>query len=283
MPTNTRRNFITGATTLAAVVATPANARSYAEHHWRDIRLAIATFSLREFSRSQVIDIVRDLGIKYVGVKSFHIPYYLSKDDLTAAKEEFEAAGLEIVTGGNISLRSHDEELIRYHLEYAKNAGMGTVVCAPLRDNLELIEKHAKRLGLTIAIHSHGPEDDNFPSGASVLQLVKNMDPCMGLCLDLGHAARTGSDVIEEIEAAGSRLHDLRIKDLTDFSDRGSQVEVGKGKIPVAAVFRTLQKIKYTGVVCLEYEINTSAPQRGMAESLAYMRGVLDGQADAQA
>lgn len=280
MSTNTRRNFLTGAAALAATAATPAEARTFADHHWTDVRLAVATYSLRKFSRSQAIDIIKDLGIKYVNVKSFHMPYYLSKEDLAAARKEFEEAGLEIVSGGNISLRSHDDDHIRYHLEYAKNAGMATVVCAPFQDNLKLVEKHAKRLGLKIAIHNHGPEDDYFPNGASVLKLVKDMDPCMGLCLDLGHAARTAVDVTEEIEAAGDRLHDIHIKDLTDFSNKGSQVEVGKGKLPVPAIFQTLKRIKYPGVVGLEYEINANSPQSGMAQSMAYMRGVLDGQGD---
>jgi sugar phosphate isomerase/epimerase len=274
--TTSRRNFIAGATALAAVPALPAV--TTAEHHWSDVRLAVATYSLRKFSRSQAIEIVKNLGIKYVNVKAFHMPYYLSKEDLVAAREEFEKAGLTIVSGGNIGLGKDDEDFVRYHLEYAKNAGIPTVVCAPTHANLGYIEKYAKQFDIKIAIHNHGPEDKNYPNGASVLKRVKNMDPRMGLCLDLGHAARTGVDVIEEIEMAGDRLHDIHIKDLTSFTDKGSQVEVGKGAMPVARVFATLKKIKYPGVVGLEYEINANAPEAGMAESFAYMRGVLDGQ-----
>lgn len=274
--TTSRRNFIAGATALAAAPALPAV--TTAEHHWGDVRLAVATYSLRKFSRSQVIEIVKNLGIKYVNVKSYHMPYYLSKEDLTAARKEFEKAGLTIVSGGNIGLGKDDEDFIRYHLEYAKNAGIPTVVCAPTHNNLGYIEKYAKQFDLKIAIHNHGPEDNQYPNGASVLKRIKNMDPRMGLCLDLGHASRTGVDVIEEIEMAGDRLHDIHIKDLTSFTDKGSQVEVGKGVMPVARVFATLKKIKYPGVVGLEYEINANAPEAGMAESFAYMRGVLDGQ-----
>ena len=274
--TTTRRNFIAAAGALAASPALPAV--TTAEHHWSDVRLAVATYSLRKFSREQAISIVKDLGIKYVNVKSFHMPHYLSTEDLAAARKEFEGAGLTIVSGGNIGLGKDDEDFIRYHLEYAKNAGLPTVVCAPTHNNLGLIEKYAKKFGLKIAIHNHGPEDKYYPNGASVIARVKNMDPCMGLCLDLGHASRTAVDLIEEIEMAGSRLHDIHIKDLSSFTDKGSQVEVGKGAMPVAKIFATLKKIKYPGVVGLEYEINAGAPQSGMAESFAYMRGVLDGQ-----
>lgn len=283
MPLNTRRHFLTGAAALAAASATStaSGASAVTDHHWGDIRLAVATYSLRAFSREQAISIIRDLGIKYVNVKSFHMPYYLSKEELAAARAEFEKGGLEIVSGGNVGLQSEDEAYIRRHLEYAKNAGMPTVVCAPTTTNLKLVEKHARELDLKIAIHNHGPEDRYFPNGASVLKLVKDMDPRMGLCYDIGHACRTGADIVEELQAAGDRLHDIHIKDLTDFSDRGSQVAVGKGKIPIADIFKTLKSMRYQGVVGLEYEVEAASPQRGMDASFSYMRGILDGQATA--
>ena len=261
-----------------ASAASASAAPTMAEHHWTDVRLAVASYSLRQFSRSQLIKIIQGLGIKYVNVKSFHMPYYLSKGDLTKAREDFKKAGITIVSGGNISLRKDDEDDIKYLLTYAHNAGLGTVVCAPTHKNLPIIEKYAKQFDLKIAIHNHGPEDDYYPAGKDILAKVKNMDPRMGLCLDVGHASRTGADVIEEIEMAGDRLHDMHIKDLASFSDKRSQVEVGKGKMPVAKIFQTLKKMRYPGVVGLEYEINADHPQKGMAESFAYMRGVLDGQ-----
>jgi sugar phosphate isomerase/epimerase len=282
MPTNTRRQFLTGTAALAAAAAAPSTAAARtAEHHWGDLPLAVATYSLRAFSREQAISIIRQLGIKYVNVKSFHMPYYLSKEDLAAARADFEKAGLEIVSGGNVSLQSEDESYIRKYLEYAKNAGLPIVVCAPTTTNLKLVEKHAIQLDLKIAIHNHGPEDTQFPNGASVLKYVKNMDPRMGLCYDIGHASRTGADVIEEIEAAGDRLHDIHIKDLTDYSSRESQVPVGKGKIPIAGIFTTLKKMRYKGVVGLEYEVEPATPEQGMDASFSYMRGLLDGQASA--
>lgn len=272
-----RRNFLTGAAALASLPSA-ALAVTTAEHHWGDVKLGVATYSLREFSRTEAIAILKALGVQYVNVKSMHMPYESSVEELKAARAEFEAAGLKIIAGGNVSLQKNDDADVKKMLTYAKNAGFPTVVCAPTHDNLGIIEKYAKEFGLKIAIHNHGTEDKLYPNGASVIARVKDMDPCMGLCLDLGHASRTGVDLIEEIEMAGSRLHDIHIKDLSSFDDRASQVEVGKGKIPVAQVFKTLKKLNYPGYVNLEYEINAKHPQQGMAESFSYMRGVLDGQ-----
>ena len=44
-----------------------------------------------------------------------------------------------------------------------------------------------KEYDIRIAIHNHGPEDKIFPSPLDVLKAVKNMDPRMGCCIDVGH------------------------------------------------------------------------------------------------
>jgi sugar phosphate isomerase/epimerase len=114
------------------------------------------------------------------------------------------------------------------------------------------VEKLAKEFDIRVAIHNHGPEDKHFPTPASVLDAVKNLDPRVGLCLDVGHSMRTGVDVVQSIEAAGSRLLDMHIKDLKKADDKGSQCDVGEGVMPVVAIFKQLKKMNYSGCVNLE-------------------------------
>ena len=134
-----------------------------------------------------------------------------------------------------------------------------------------------KEFNIKIAVHNHGPEDKNFPTPQSVLKIVKNMDPRCGLCIDVGHTARTGVDVVESIAEAGPRLLDMHIKDLADPMVRESQVAVGDGKLPIGRIFLQLVRMKYDGCVNLEYEIHDTDPMPGMTKSFAYMRGVLTG------
>ncbi len=278
----TRRSFLGSAAVGAALpAAASSNDASNDEsgHHWGDVKLAVATYSLRQFSRSAAIRIIKDLGIQYVNVKSVHLPHYLSDKDLKAAASEFESAGLKIVAGGNISLRSDDSSELEPYFKYAVIAGMPIMVCAPKHSNLAKIEKLAIKYDRKMAIHNHGPEDNFYPAPKDVVKLIKDMDPRMGLCVDVGHTVRTGVDLMEELDGVWDRIHDFHIKDLADFSDRRSQVDVGDGKMPVSNIFKMLKDRKYSGVVGLEYEINADQPQAGMAKSFSYMRGVLDGQA----
>jgi sugar phosphate isomerase/epimerase len=101
------------------------------------------------------------------------------------------------------------------------------------------------------------------------------MDPRMGLCIDIGHTARTGVDVVESIALAGSRLLDMHVKDLKDLMGKDSQCAVGEGAMPMKKIFAQLMKMNFTGGVMLEYEINADNPVPGMKKSFDYMRQVL--------
>jgi sugar phosphate isomerase/epimerase len=220
---------------------------------------------------------IKELRTPYVSVKEFHLPYRSSPEELESGRKEFERAGLTIVSGGNITLAKDDPDDIRRYFEYAKMCGMPMMVCAPTHTNMGMIERFVKEYNIRIAIHTHGPEDKQYPTPQSVLAVVRNMDPRCGLCMDVGHSSRAGANVVESIAEAGSRLFDMHIKDLRTFEPHAVQCDVGEGIMPIVGIFNGLQKIGYQGCVNLEYEINGDNPLPGMKNSFSYMRGVLAG------
>ncbi len=242
-----------------------------------DIRLGVATYSLRSFQRDMAIRMIRDMGIHYADVKDFHLPLNDSPAQLAAGRKRFKDAGIEIIGGGNITLKENDEASLRRYFDYARNCGFPIMICAPTHENLGVVEKLAKEYDVKMAIHNHGPEDKQFPTPSSVLAAVRNMDPRMGLCIDIGHTARTGEDIVEAIAAAGPRLFEMHFKDLKDKSAKESQCVVGEGVLPIPEMFEQLRKIGYKGVCSLEYEIDEDNPGPGMQRSFAYMRGVVAG------
>ncbi len=241
------------------------------------IKLGVASYSLREFSRALAIRCIKELRTPYVSVKEFHLPYRSSPEELESGRKEFERAGLTIVSGGNITLSKDDPDDIRRYFEYAKLCGMPMIVCAPTHTNLAAIERCVKEYNIRMAIHTHGPEDKQYPTPQSVLAVVKNMDPRCGLCMDVGHSSRAGANVVASIAEAGPRLFDMHIKDLRTFEPHAIQCDVGEGIMPVPAIFKQLMAINYQGCVNLEYEINGDNPLPGMKISFSYMRGVLAG------
>src|SRR5262249_29649714 len=259
----------------AAALATPQAARAAGSTFKPEFKLGVCTYSFHEFQRKMTISLIKQLGVSYVSVKDFHLSYFSTPDEIAKAKSDFKKAGLTIASGGTIDLKEPDPAVLRRSFDYARACGMPLIVAAPTAQTIPMVEKLAKEYDLKVAIHNHGPEDANFPTPRSVLAAVKDLDPRMGLCMDLGHTMRTGVDVVEELANAGSRLLDIHIKDLADPKDKASQCDVGEGKMPIVAIFRQLEKMGYKACVDLEYEINSSNPVPGMLHSIGYMKGVL--------
>ena len=238
------------------------------------LKLGVATYSLREFSRAEAIEMMQQLKAEAASIKSFHLPYELPPAELKAAADEFRRVGLEVSSSGNNSITQDSDEHVRGFFEYAKTAGIPMLVIAPKPEILPRIEKFVKAYDISVAIHNHGPEDEYFPAPSDALKLIRGLDPRVGLCVDVGHTARTGNDVVQEIADAGDRVLDMHMKDLRDLSDKDSQCIVGEGKMPVPAIFRQLLGMGYRGSINLEYEIDAKNPLPGMKQSMAYMRGV---------
>ncbi len=256
-----------------ALAATPADTPRGAP----ELKLGIASYSFREFQRGAMIRGVKQLGVKYLSVKEMHLPFKSTSEEREKASQQFKAAGLEVTSGGVIYLLKEDEADIRFHFQYAKEAGMPMIIIGPSMKTLPLIERFVKEYNIKAAIHNHGPEDKHFPSCRDALKAIKDMDPRLGVCIDIGHEVRTGHDLVESVALSGSRLLDFHIKDLKVANDRNSQCAVGDGILPIAGMLRQMKKMNYQGNVMLEYEINADNPLPGMHQSLAFLRGVLAG------
>ena len=277
-----RRGFLRGSTLAAAAACLTSDLSiAYAEPKSKasgpsPIRLGVASYSLRKFKPDQVIADLKLLRIPYLNVKDIHLPMG-TVEEVKKAAAVYREAGITLTAAGTIYFTKDDDADMRPKFEYVKAAGIPIIVAGPTRETLARVEKFAKEYDVKIAIHNHGPEDKQFPSPLDSLKAVKNMDPRMGVCLDVGHAERAGANVVDAIAECGPRLFDLHMKDLSDVKVKESQVAVGEGKMPVRGIFEALIKLKYKGCVDLEYEIHEDDPMPGMLESFAYMRGVLAG------
>jgi sugar phosphate isomerase/epimerase len=181
--TTSRRTFLSASAAALALSRIGASATS---ENPREFKIGVATYSLRKFTRPQAIAMLKKLNVKYVDIKDVHLPLTASPDEIKAARKEFEDAGFIIEGGGNITFAKDDEQDMRSKFEYAKLAGLPLIVCAPTHATLPKMEKFVKEYNIKIAVHNHGTEDKHFPTPQSVLEVVKNMDPRCGLCIDIG-------------------------------------------------------------------------------------------------
>ncbi|MCI0388635.1 MAG: sugar phosphate isomerase/epimerase, partial [Acidobacteria bacterium] len=188
----------------------------------------------------------------------------------------FRDAGLIPLSVGNVGMKN-DEADIRRAFEYARDVGVKTIVCAPDKNSIPILDKMVKEFDIKLAIHNHGPEDKQFPSPYDVWKAVEKYDKRIGLCIDVGHTARAGVDPAESILKCRERLYDMHMKDISGLGNRNTPIESGRGILNQKSILSALLKIKYQGLVGFEYEKDGKDPVPGLAESVGYTKGLLAG------
>jgi sugar phosphate isomerase/epimerase len=273
-----RRRFLkaglTGSALLATAPFTTPQVWAVDPDPYHGLKMGVASYSLRKFTLDDAIAMTRELGLKYICLKDVHLPLKSTTAQRQEARKKIDAAGLVLLGCGVVYIRNMDEE-IKGVFEYAKDAGMPTIVCSPHPDAMDKVEAMVKEYNIRIAIHNHGPTDKTYPAPQDALKLVKDRDERLGICIDVGHTVRIGKDPVAAIKECGARLYDFHMKDVSAATPQGKEVTIGKGIIDIPAVLKALLEVKFAGHLGLEYEPTPEAPLPGMKESLAHIRKAL--------
>jgi len=273
----TRRNFLrlsgTGLLATQASSLLASHQLSFEKGAGVRFELGIASYTFREFSLEETIAMTVKLGIHKLCLKSMHLPLDSTVDEIKTCADKVQDASIDLYGGGVINMKSMEE--VDHAFAYAKNAGMDLIVGVPEHALLELCNQKVKETGIKLAIHNHGPSDEKYPTPESAYKLVKDMDPGMGLCVDIGHTARIGEDPVEDTRKYLDRVHDIHIKDVDKADPSGIPCEVGHGIIDIPGFLKMLLEENYSKVVSFEYEKDAKDPLAGLAESVGYVRGIL--------
>jgi sugar phosphate isomerase/epimerase len=272
-----RKSFIQllGASVIGSPMLTNSGLAGQSSRPVTDLsaQLGLASYTLRSFSLDEVIDTLKKLDIKHVALKSMHMPLEASDDEIMKLAEKVRSSGLNLYGVGVIYMKTADE--VDNAFRYAKAAGIETIIGVPNHELLPQTNELVKKYNIKMAIHNHGPGDELYPSPESIMSKITNLDTRIGVCLDIGHAVRIGLDASTEARRCGNRLYDIHLKDVNVAAADGGCVALGRGIIDFPAFIKTLTKIKYQGVLGLEYEMDAKDPFLGLAESVGYSRGVM--------
>lgn len=274
----TRRQFLsTAATAIAATGFTSLYGnpipRITSDKPGDAFTLGMAGYTFREFTVEQTIAMMQRIGVSYLSVKDFHLPYNSNQEQINTVLGKFRNAGIEVYTLGVVYMKS--SEFVDQAFEYAKMAGVKMIVGAPDYALLPYVEKKVKTYDIRLAIHNHGPDNPLYPNATDIWNHVKDLDERMGICIDIGHTMRDGQDPAADIEKYASRIYDVHIKDVDKPSKEGKTVEMGRGVIDIPAVITSLRKTGYAGKCSLEFEKDMKDPLAGIAESIGYWKGAL--------
>lgn len=237
------------------------------------LKLGLASYSLRKFDTEQTVKMMARVGLTHVCLKSMHLPLDSDQAAISKTKVLLEQYGIKLAAGGVIYMKTKEE--VDQAFKYAKKAGMEMIVGVPAHSLLAYVETKVKEYNIILAIHNHGPGDEQYPSLGSIYDKIKDLDERIGMCHDIGHTQRIKLDPIKETVRYFERIYDFHIKDVDQANADGKNIEIGHGVIDVVAFLQLLTAMKFEGTVSFEYEKDADDPLPGLAESVGYVNGVL--------
>ena len=272
---HSRKNFLRllGAGAIASSTSVLHGSPTIPPASDHELTLGLASYTLREYSLEDTLSIAARLNLKHIAFKSMHMPLSSSREEIKYYTNMVKAKGLILYGAGVIYMKNENE--VNNAFLYAQDAGLEVIIGVPNHELLPMVNEKVKETNIKLAIHNHGPGDDLYSAPEDAYNRVKDLDPRMGLCIDIGHVVRIGLDPAKDIKRFGDRLFDVHFKDVSAAKPEGKTVEIGRGVIDIPSVVKALRKIKYSGIVAIEYEKDGKDAIPGLAESVGYVRGIL--------
>jgi sugar phosphate isomerase/epimerase len=262
-------------------------------------KLGVAGYMFAKGGLDWALTVMHETDCRYLCHKDFMLPYTASDAQIAAFKAKLAKKGISSLATG--PLYATDEASVRAQFEFAKRYGMKVVVGVPFDLNpkkgvpdrekrlesdrvLDIVDKLVKEYDICYAIHNHGPDNAFlFPTAVSALKRIGGRDKRIGVCLDVGHEARAGSDPVAFIRQHGARIYDVHIKNIKIDARRNLAVEGPRGDLDVPGILKALAEVGYEGVCHIEFEKGYAKTAKGMAshamglaESIGYYRGCMD-------
>ena len=260
---------------LGIMLALPSQAQLIeGKRGWEDFKIGVAGFTYRNYDIDKTLAFLKSMEVRYLSVKDWWLPLNSTKEQMDAFKAKCRSYGVEPYILGPIYMKSEAE--VDRAFAYAERYGAEMFIGVPNYELTEYVVAKVKQTGIRMAIHTHGPDGAPFPNIQKVAEIYHNPDWGVGCCMDLGHSVRMGENIVKDIKKYRAWLYDIHIKDESEASQKGGTWEMGRGVIDFRPVVKVLRKVKYNGVVSLEFEKNGNNPHPGVAESIGYLRGVLD-------
>lgn len=244
-------------------------------------QLGMAGYTFNKFDIDRTLSFMKKIDVHYLCIKDFHLPIDADAGQIAQFKEKLAAHGVVGYAVGPIYMK--DVESVDKAFAYAQRVGVDLIVGVPgvwgdekpRLDVLNRVEQKVKETNIRYAIHLHGPDMKLYPDATSIWNDIKDRDPRLGICLDIGHDLRAGADPISDLKRYARRIFDIHLKDVTAPTKEGHAIELGRGIIDFPKFVKMLRKVGYKGSVSLEYEKDMSDPFIGIAESVGFFKAVM--------
>lgn len=275
-----RRRFLStlshAALGLAAGSFLPRMARGAdAADAWGGFVMGMQSYTLRGFPVDKALEIIAELGLGSVEFAGTHLALAAKPEEIAHVQKKCGELKLKML-GHGVNRFTKDHEANRKIFLFAKQAGFKNLSADPDEDSFPSLEKLVAEFDIRIAIHNHGPKH-RYNKVADVLNVIKDRDPRIGACADLGHYIRSAEDPVGVIRQFQGRLYSVHLKDFAEQQDKTTGVILGKGHLDLVGVFQALKKVEFPqdGCLAIEYEEKPKDPTDDLKNCLAAVKEAL--------
>lgn len=195
------------------------------------------------------------------------------KDELfRTTREKLDRAGIRCWSYYAATM-NNDQDIDR-GIRFAKILGCSNITGDAPAPVLRHIDEKLTQAGLTFGLHNHYFPHIKFAyeSPKEVWNAISGLSRTMGATADTGQFAQCGYNPAAAILALAPRLRMVHLKDVKAKDDE-TNVMLGTGIAHIPQVMRELRRIKFTGLVAVEYEKEGDIDQ-DMVKQIVYARNL---------
>lgn len=244
------------------------------------LKIAIQSYTFRQISLIETIEIAENLGVKYLEVYPEHkiggqwgektFSKDLSDQKIEEIKTYANQHGVQIVGYGvyKTTEKADWKELF----SFAQKLHLSYISCEPEEDHLDLIEELAKEYNIDANIHN-SMEPSIYTNPSILLEKIKNRDSHIKVCGDVGNWKLNGLEAYESLEAVDDRLGSVHLKDLhpNEFDDTVLfDCILNVGIVDIDEVIMKLRDQKFEGYLAIQYISEKPNPTEEIKTSLLY-------------
>lgn len=200
----------------------------------------------------------------------------LSDAQIAALKAQLDKCHVKAASIGVIPIPK-DEAQARKVFVFAKKMGLYAITTESV-DAMDTIEKLVKEFDIHVAIHEHWHQP-NHPDykvwdPAYVLSVVKDRDPRIGACGDIGHWATSGIRPLDAIRLLRGRMICCHFKDRAVIGQSSHNLPAGTGVLEIEKILRELRQQGFKGNISIEHEDEWSDNVPEAGQYVGFVRGV---------
>ncbi|MFT3704009.1 MAG: sugar phosphate isomerase/epimerase [Agriterribacter sp.] len=265
--------------------------------------LGVQTYSLRDRSREEAIQTMKELGVTSCEIWQGHIEprefqwaknltqeqlnarqasliewkQKLDMKEIAAMRKQFKDAGIKVqayAANMNDSTSDHDIELA---FKIAKALGTDTLTTSATITAMKRIDAFAQKYAIKVGMHNHSNVDrpNDFSTPDSFTRAMEGCSSYTRINLDIGHFVAANFDPVDFITKNHDQIVCIHVKDRR--KNQGVNVPFGEGDTPIKQVLELIRNNNWPIPANIEYEYNGADTKTELGKCIQYCKNIIAG------